>query len=150
MQKATYISRDELMKSVMSFGRRRSSISSRPSGKDITEKREASVQKTSRRRLHQALKGPTTNSKSNSGHRSGNSLQSKDQAQEGKTAQERLNYYVLSVPVKTNANSECNFGLHEKRDPFTDEHMIGAVHNCKQYGLDLVLYLYNEDLESRI
>ena len=28
--------------------------------------------------------------------------------------------------------------------------MIGAVHNCKQYGLDLMMYLYNDDLESRI
>ena len=28
--------------------------------------------------------------------------------------------------------------------------MIGAVHNCKEYGLDLMLYLYDEDLEGRV
>ena len=63
--------------------------------------------------------------------------------------QDELNEYVLSVPVIKKTGSNCNFNLQEKRDPITDKHKIAAVHDCQEYGLNLIMYLYNDDLKNR-
>lgn len=64
--------------------------------------------------------------------------------------QDELNEYVLSRPIKKLPGSNCNFNLDEKRDPITDIHKIAAVHDCDMYGVNLILYLKTEDLETRL
>lgn len=65
-------------------------------------------------------------------------------------AQDEINEYVLSVPVIKKAGSRCNFNLQEKRDPITDKHKIAAVHDCQEYGLNLIMYVKSDDIKNRM
>ena len=46
--------------------------------------------------------------------------------------------------------SNCNFNLRELRDKTTDKHKIAAVHDCEKYGVNLIMYMKNDDLKNRI
>ena len=77
-------------------------------------------------------------------------IKAEPEKEEASTAQDELNEYVLSVPVVKKTGSHCNFNLQEKRDPKTDKHKIAAVHDCQEYGLNLIMYLKTEDLKNNI
>lgn len=54
------------------------------------------------------------------------------------------------MPVLKKKGSRCNFNLQEKRDPITDKHKIAAVHDCQEYGLNLIMYLKSDDIKNRM
>ena len=56
----------------------------------------------------------------------------------------------MNVPIDNLYRDQCKFNLKEERDPITDVHKIGAVHNCEQYGANLILFMKRDDLNNRI